>query len=185
MVFFSFFQQRRVRVKFALNINDLARCFILLARSTNSRVSVLHGKVHQTLIQKLSFLAEDDAANQAKSTGEGLLPPRSSSRRSGGNSDLYMRLGLLLGGQPRASSSSVSELPLLQRPPSSLRPASAQPLVHDSLASLETRTHASTNTSPVSTLTGTSSEAEVAAAQLRSPLKSKGKYIHVYSNFCL
>lgn len=132
--------------------------------------------MHQQVIKFISFISDDEVTSPVtKPLSENLLPPRSSSRRSGNNSDLYMRLGLLLGGQPRATSSSVAELPLLHRPPSSLRPASAQPLVHDSLASLETRTHASTNTSPVSTLTGTSSEAEVAAAQLRSPLKSKGE----------
>ncbi|XP_031779288.1 protein TANC2 isoform X2 [Nasonia vitripennis] len=130
----------------------------------------------------------DDESVSPKPLTESALPPKSSGRRSG-NSDLYMRLGLLLG-HPRPSSSAsggdlASSVSLAQRPPPS-RPASAQHLQthhhHDvsavsiaSLASLEARTHASTNTSPVSTLTGTSSEAEVAAVALRSPLKSKGK----------
>ncbi|OXU24414.1 hypothetical protein TSAR_008506 [Trichomalopsis sarcophagae] len=132
------------------------------------------------------FIAHDESVSPKPLT-ESALPPKSSGRRSG-NSDLYMRLGLLLG-HPRPSSSAsggdlASSVSLAQRPPPS-RPASAQHLQthhhHDvsavsiaSLASLEARTHASTNTSPVSTLTGTSSEAEVAAAALRSPLKSKG-----------
>lgn len=95
-----------------------------------------------------------------------------------------MRLGLLLGNG-RHAGVDVTELPGQTRPQSN--PKLKLPHLnnlqqgHDSsaasfssLTSFETQTHPSNNTSPVSTLTGTSSEAEAVAA-LRSPLKLKGK----------
>lgn len=97
-----------------------------------------------------------------------------------------MRLGLLLGSGHLRTSSSVdtTDHPCSNRPPLSTgacprtAPRLMDPRGHDtsfsSLTSFDQQTLASTNTSPVSTLTGTSSEAEVAAA-LRSPIKPKGK----------
>ncbi|XP_058796841.1 protein TANC2 [Phymastichus coffea] len=117
----------------------------------------------------------DDEGVPVKTLTEGALPAKSSGRKSG-SSDLYMRLGLLLG-QQRASSSGnvINDLPIASRPASTQPQQDATAASVCSLASLEARTHASSNTSPVSTLTGTSSEAEIAAAAIRSPLKSKGK----------
>ncbi|KAK0168005.1 hypothetical protein PV327_001848 [Microctonus hyperodae] len=106
------------------------------------------------------------------------LPPKS---RKSSQSDLYMRLGLLLGsGHLRTSPvGDTSDLPTANCPLSSVsgcpRPQTrGRDTPFSSLISLDQRTSASTNTSPVSTLTGTSSEAEVAAA-LRNPIKPKGK----------
>ena len=97
-----------------------------------------------------------------------------------------MRLGLLLGSGRHGGVSSVdvTDLPGQSRIPSgsklrlphlsSLQGHDSSAASFSSLTSFETQTHPSTNTSPVSTLTGTSSEAEAVAA-LRSPLKPKGK----------
>ncbi|KZC13087.1 Protein TANC2 [Dufourea novaeangliae] len=114
----------------------------------------------------------------------GCVKPLSSKTRKSSQSDLYMRLGLLLGNNHTRANSGVDTTDL---PGVSSRSGvtSCQPRVpvqgHDSsaasfssLTSFETQTLASTNTSPVSTLTGTSSEAEAAAA-LRCPVKPKSK----------
>ncbi|XP_051163378.1 protein TANC2 isoform X2 [Leptopilina boulardi] len=115
---------------------------------------------------------------------ESVKPIASSKTKKSSQSDLYMRLGLLLGNG-RHAGVDVTELPGQTRPQSN--PKLKLPHLnnlqqgHDSsaasfssLTSFETQTHPSNNTSPVSTLTGTSSEAEAVAA-LRSPLKLKGK----------
>ncbi|KAK0089572.1 hypothetical protein PV325_006701 [Microctonus aethiopoides] len=126
---------------------------------------------------QLRKINEDDERESARQ-----LPPKS---RKSSQSDLYMRLGLLLGsGHLRTSpSGDTTDLPTANCPLSSVsgcpRPQTRlDPRGRDtpfsSLISLDQRTSASTNTSPVSTLTGTSSEAEVAAA-LRNPIKPKGK----------
>ncbi|XP_076242234.1 zinc-RING finger and ankyrin repeat domain-containing protein rolling pebbles [Calliopsis andreniformis] len=114
----------------------------------------------------------------------GCVKPLSSKTRKSSQSDLHMRLGLLLGNNHSRTNSSVDAVDL---PGVSSRSGggACQPRVpiqgHDSsaasfssLTSFETQTLASTNTSPVSTLTGTSSEAEAAAA-LRCPMKPKTK----------
>ncbi|XP_031847478.1 zinc-RING finger and ankyrin repeat domain-containing protein rolling pebbles isoform X3 [Nomia melanderi] len=112
----------------------------------------------------------------------GCVKPLTSKTRKSSQSDLYMRLGLLLGSNHARANSSVDTSDL---PGVSNRSGPGQSRVpiqgHDSsaasfssLTSFETQTLASTNTSPVSTLTGTSSEAEAAAA-LRCPIKPKSK----------
>ncbi|XP_043488120.1 protein TANC2 isoform X2 [Polistes fuscatus] len=116
----------------------------------------------------------------------GCVKPLSSKTRKSSQSDLYMRLGLLLGGNhgrensvvdtanyfPGASNR-VAATSGIQRPPMQGHDSSAASF--SSLTSFETQTLASTNTSPVSTLTGTSSETEAAAAALRSANKPKSK----------
>ncbi|XP_015600878.1 protein TANC1 isoform X2 [Cephus cinctus] len=117
----------------------------------------------------------------------GNVKPLSSKTRKSSQSDLYMRLGLLLGaGHSRANGS--GDAPGFARVPGLATGPCPRPVMrlhegqgHDSsaasfssLTSFETQTLASTNTSPVSTLTGTSSEAEAAAA-LRGPIKPKVK----------
>ncbi|XP_033222043.1 protein TANC2 isoform X3 [Belonocnema kinseyi] len=127
-----------------------------------------------------------DSINKIPDDEGGCVKPLSSKTKKSSQSDLYMRLGLLLGNGRHGGVSSVdvTDLPGQTRfpPGSKLRlPHLSNLQGHDSsansfssLTSFETQTHPSTNTSPVSTLTGTSSEAEAVAA-LRSPLKSKGK----------
>ncbi|KOC62652.1 Protein TANC2 [Habropoda laboriosa] len=114
----------------------------------------------------------------------GCVKPLSSKTRKSSQSDLHMRLGLLLGSNHARASSNVDTTDLPGAPGRSSAGAcqSREPIQgHDSsaasfssLTSFETQTLASTNTSPVSTLTGTSSEAEAAAA-LRCPIKPKAK----------
>ncbi|XP_043790693.1 protein TANC2 isoform X2 [Apis laboriosa] len=114
----------------------------------------------------------------------GCVKPLSSKTRKSSQSDLHMRLGLLLGTNHTRASSSVdtTDLPGASNRSSAGACQSRVPIQgHDSsaasfssLTSFETQTLASTNTSPVSTLTGTSSEAEAAAA-LRCPIKPKTK----------
>lgn len=117
----------------------------------------------------------------------GCVKPLSSKTRKSSQSDLYMRLGLLLGSGnlrgnhgvdtvdfPGGTSRPGQSSGLCPRPQVRLNDARGHDTSFSSLTSFETQTLASTNTSPVSTLTGTSSEAEVAAA-LRSPIKPKGK----------
>ncbi|XP_033361933.1 protein TANC2-like isoform X2 [Bombus vosnesenskii] len=114
----------------------------------------------------------------------GCVKPLSSKTRKSSQSDLHMRLGLLLGSNHTRASSSVdtTDLPGVSNRSSTGACQSRIPIQgHDSsaasfssLTSFETQTLASTNTSPVSTLTGTSSEAEAAAA-LRCPIKPKTK----------
>lgn len=117
----------------------------------------------------------------------GCVKPLSSKTRKSSQSDLYMRLGLLLGSGnlrgnpgvdtvdlPGAPGRAVQGSSACARPNVRLNEARGHDTSFSSLTSFETQTLASTNTSPVSTLTGTSSEAEVAAA-LRSPIKPKGK----------
>ncbi|XP_061941716.1 protein TANC2 isoform X5 [Apis cerana] len=114
----------------------------------------------------------------------GCVKPLSSKTRKSSQSDLHMRLGLLLGTNHTRASSSVdtTDLPGVSNRSSAGACQSRVPIQgHDSsaasfssLTSFETQTLASTNTSPVSTLTGTSSEAEAAAA-LRCPIKPKTK----------
>ncbi|XP_031847476.1 zinc-RING finger and ankyrin repeat domain-containing protein rolling pebbles isoform X1 [Nomia melanderi] len=125
------------------------------------------------LIEPRSKLTDDEG---------GCVKPLTSKTRKSSQSDLYMRLGLLLGSNHARANSSVDTSDL---PGVSNRSGPGQSRVpiqgHDSsaasfssLTSFETQTLASTNTSPVSTLTGTSSEAEAAAA-LRCPIKPKSK----------
>lgn len=116
----------------------------------------------------------------------GCVKPIASKTKKSSQSDLYMRLGLLLGNGRHAGVSSVdvTDLPGQTRLPSNpklklphlnnLQGHDSSAASFSSLTSFETQTHPSNNTSPVSTLTGTSSEAEAVAA-LRSPLKLKGK----------
>lgn len=98
------------------------------------------------------------------------MKPLSSKTRKSSQSDLYMRLGLLLGSNRANASVESSAYP--SRTPIQGHESSAASF--SSLTSFETQTLTSTNTSPVSTLTGTSSEAEAAAA-LRCPVKPKTK----------
>ncbi|XP_012276088.1 protein TANC1 isoform X2 [Orussus abietinus] len=123
----------------------------------------------------------------------GSVKPLSAKTRKSSQSDLYMRLGLLLGaGHSRGGPGGADNVDLAGIPGRGVagvgfcprtqaRPQEAQchhessAASFSSLTSFETQTHASTNTSPVSTLTGTSSEAEAAAAALRGPPKPKGK----------
>lgn len=105
--------------------------------------------------------------------------------RKSSQSDLYMRLGLLLGSNnvrataniidtvdgSGVSHSASSNGPCQQR----IQSAGHETSSYGSLLSFDQQTLASTNTSPVSTLTGTSSEAEVVAAALRNPMKNKDK----------
>lgn len=126
----------------------------------------------------MSFLISDDEG--------GCVKPIASKTKKSSQSDLYMRLGLLLGNGRHAGVSSVdvTDLPGQTRLPSNpklklphlnnLQGHDSSAASFSSLTSFETQTHPSNNTSPVSTLTGTSSEAEAVAA-LRSPLKLKGK----------
>ncbi|XP_076632083.1 zinc-RING finger and ankyrin repeat domain-containing protein rolling pebbles isoform X3 [Colletes latitarsis] len=114
----------------------------------------------------------------------GCVKPLSSKTRKSSQSDLYMRLGLLLGANHARANSNVdtTDLPGVSHRSGAGACQSRVPIQgHDSsaasfssLTSFETQTLASTNTSPVSTLTGTSSEAEAAAA-LRCPIKPKTK----------
>lgn len=100
----------------------------------------------------MNFLFPDDEG--------GCVKPLSSKTRKSSQSDLYMRLGLLLGGNNVSHNT---------KGPSSRTCQDS----FSSLTSYETQTGVvSVNTSPVSTLTGTSSEAELAASK---KLKSKGK----------
>nr|CAD7398124.1 unnamed protein product [Timema cristinae] len=69
-------------------------------------------------------------------------------------SDLYMRLGLLLGDNARRASRSAALSPPPRRPGSSTNHSHGSCASFSSLASLEATTLTSTNTSPVSTLTG-------------------------------
>ncbi|XP_008546843.1 protein TANC2 isoform X3 [Microplitis demolitor] len=115
----------------------------------------------------------------------GSVKPLSTKTRKSSQSDLYMRLGLLLGSSNLRPNPAVdtTDFSGSNRPPSGatcVRPATRlDPRGHDtsfsSLTSFDQQTMASTNTSPVSTLTGTSSEAEVAAALRTSSSKTKGK----------
>nr|CAD7589249.1 unnamed protein product [Timema genevievae] len=68
-------------------------------------------------------------------------------------SDLYMRLGLLLGDNARRASRSAALSPPPRRPGSSTNHSHGSCASFSSLASLEATTLTSTNTSPVSTLT--------------------------------
>ncbi|CAL7938566.1 unnamed protein product [Xylocopa violacea] len=130
----------------------------------------------------------DSRAKLTDDEGGCVKPLSSSKTRKSSQSDLHMRLGLLLGtNHARTSSTADTTDPADHR---SNRSGGAErcqssrlPQVqgHDSsaasfssLTSFETQTLPSANTSPVSTLTGTSSEAEAAAA-LRCPVKLKTK----------
>ncbi|XP_076295761.1 zinc-RING finger and ankyrin repeat domain-containing protein rolling pebbles isoform X2 [Lasioglossum baleicum] len=127
------------------------------------------------LIEPRSKLTDDEG---------GCVKPLTSKTRKSSQSDLYMRLGLLLGSNHARANSSVdtNDLPGSSNRSGAGACQSRVPIQgHDSsaasfssLTSFETQTLASTNTSPVSTLTGTSSEAEAAAA-LRCPIKPKSK----------
>ncbi|XP_011302998.1 protein TANC2 isoform X2 [Fopius arisanus] len=105
----------------------------------------------------------------------GSVKPLSSKSRKSSQSDLYMRLGLLLGSGHLRTSSGIEPIAS-----SSQHPQRSDSRCHEasfsSLTSFDQQTLASTNTSPVSTLTGTSSEAEVAAALRSTPMKPKGKF---------
>jgi hypothetical protein len=84
----------------------------------------------------------------------GTIKPVSHGKKSSQN-DLYMRLGLLLGDNARRSARAAQSPP---RQPGSAANRSSHShescASFSSLASLEAHTLASTNTSPVSTLTG-------------------------------
>ncbi|XP_011864855.1 PREDICTED: protein TANC1 isoform X3 [Vollenhovia emeryi] len=101
----------------------------------------------------------------------GCVKPLSSKTRKSSQSDLYMRLGLLLGSN-RANASMESSVHPSRTP---IQGHDSSAASFSSLTSFEAQTLASTNTSPVSTLTGTSSEAEAAAAALRCSMKPKVK----------
>ncbi|XP_043518370.1 protein TANC2 isoform X2 [Frieseomelitta varia] len=125
-----------------------------------------------------------DPRNKVTDDEGGYVKPLSSKTRKSSQSDLHMRLGLLLGSNHTRASSNVdtTDLPGTSNRSSAGACQSRVPIQgHDSsaasfssLTSFETQTLASTNTSPVSTLTGTSSEAEAAAAS-RCPIKPKSK----------
>ncbi|XP_072759308.1 protein TANC2 isoform X4 [Anoplolepis gracilipes] len=102
----------------------------------------------------------------------GCVKPLSSKTRKSSQSDLYMRLGLLLGSSRANASVESGACPSSRVPAAQGHDSSAASF--SSLTSFEAQTLASTNTSPVSTLTGTSSEAEAAVA-LRCPVKPKVK----------
>ncbi|XP_023319029.1 protein TANC2 [Trichogramma pretiosum] len=85
-----------------------------------------------------------------------------STRRSG-NSDLYMRLGLLLGNDHHHQSSSSHHQKLRSAPATRASSVAKNETDQTSSARLPPAA-ASTNTSPVSTLTGASSEAEICNA---------------------
>ncbi|XP_067012508.1 protein TANC2 isoform X2 [Anabrus simplex] len=87
----------------------------------------------------------------------GTIKPVSHGKKSSQN-DLYMRLGLLLGDNARRAARTAQSPP--RRPGSVANRSSHSHDSYSSLASLEAHTLASSNTSPVSTLTG-SSEADV------------------------
>ncbi|XP_076650310.1 zinc-RING finger and ankyrin repeat domain-containing protein rolling pebbles isoform X2 [Halictus rubicundus] len=128
--------------------------------------------------------ASNDNPSALSDDEGGCVKPLTSKTRKSSQSDLYMRLGLLLGSNHARANSSVdtSDLPGGSNRSGAGACQSRVPIQgHDSsaasfssLTSFETQTLASTNTSPVSTLTGTSSEAEAAAA-LRCPIKPKSK----------
>ncbi|XP_049811721.1 protein TANC2 isoform X1 [Schistocerca nitens] len=104
----------------------------------------------------LNMLAEsvqDDEGGTVRPVSSCKKPPASSSSQN----DLYVRLGLLLGESARRRAQQSSGHTQPQSRPSSAGRASTS---FSSLASLEANTLASSNTSPVSTLTG-SSEADV------------------------
>ncbi|CAB0033543.1 unnamed protein product [Trichogramma brassicae] len=84
-----------------------------------------------------------------------------STRRSG-NADLYMRLGLLLGNDHHHQSSSSHHQKLRSAP--ATRASSVAKNETDQASARLPPAAASTNTSPVSTLTGASSEAEICNA---------------------
>ncbi|XP_076678225.1 zinc-RING finger and ankyrin repeat domain-containing protein rolling pebbles isoform X5 [Andrena cerasifolii] len=125
-----------------------------------------------------------DSRSKVTDDEGGCVKPLSSKTRKSSQSDLYMRLGLLLGNNHARANSSVdtTDLPGVSNRSGAGACQARVPIQgHDSsaasfssLTSFETQTLASTNTSPVSTLTGTSSEAEAAAA-LRCPMKPKAK----------
>ncbi|XP_076632082.1 zinc-RING finger and ankyrin repeat domain-containing protein rolling pebbles isoform X2 [Colletes latitarsis] len=125
-----------------------------------------------------------DSRSKVTDDEGGCVKPLSSKTRKSSQSDLYMRLGLLLGANHARANSNVdtTDLPGVSHRSGAGACQSRVPIQgHDSsaasfssLTSFETQTLASTNTSPVSTLTGTSSEAEAAAA-LRCPIKPKTK----------
>ncbi|XP_014467329.1 PREDICTED: protein TANC2 isoform X2 [Dinoponera quadriceps] len=114
-------------------------------------------------------IANDNPSALSDDEG-GCVKPLSSKTRKSSQSDLYMRLGLLLGSG-RANANAESDACSTRAPVQGHDSSAAS---FSSLTSFETQTLASTNTSPVSTLTGTSSEAEAAAA-LRCPVKPKVK----------
>ncbi|XP_044005263.1 protein TANC2 isoform X2 [Aphidius gifuensis] len=145
-------------------------------RHINTPTKIIEG------LNQLSFNKDDEGGNVKQ------LPIKN---RKSSQSDLYMRLGLLLGSNNLRTNASIDTVDL----PGSIRPTNTSGICqriqqqkqqqkqqrngnetssYSSLTSFDQQTLASTNTSPVSTLTGTSSEAEVAAA-LRSPIKNKGK----------
>nr|CAD7420412.1 unnamed protein product [Timema poppensis] len=90
----------------------------------------------------------------------GSIRPVGNTKKSS-QSDLYMRLGLLLGDNARRASRSAALSPPPRRPGSSTNHSHGSCASFSSLASLEATTLTSTNTSPVSTLTVGSSEADV------------------------
>ncbi|XP_011644228.1 protein TANC2 isoform X3 [Pogonomyrmex barbatus] len=110
------------------------------------------------------------SSNKVADDEGGCVKPLPSKTRKSSQSDLYMRLGLLLGSNRASASVESGACPSRV----SIQGHDSSAASFSSLTSFETQTLASTNTSPVSTLTGTSSEAEAAAA-LRCPIKPKIK----------
>nr|CAD7458980.1 unnamed protein product [Timema tahoe] len=98
--------------------------------------------------------------NQLADDEGGSIRPVGHTKKSS-QSDLYMRLGLLLGDNARRASRSAALSPPPRRPGSSTNHSHGSCASFSSLASLEATTLTSTNTSPVSTLTVGSSEADV------------------------
>lgn len=91
-------------------------------------------------VYNLAFLSDDE--------GGGVKPAANPTRKSNQN-DLYMRLGLLLGDGARRRPNS-------RHPTQRTTPPGAESC--SSLASCDTTAMMSTNTSPVSTLTGSSED---------------------------
>ncbi|XP_076758357.1 zinc-RING finger and ankyrin repeat domain-containing protein rolling pebbles isoform X1 [Xylocopa sonorina] len=161
------------RKRFFLNPKVLRSSFVPQRSSRRGASSP-----EPTVNENPSALSDDEG---------GCVKPLSSTKtRKSSQSDLHMRLGLLLGtNQARTSSNTVDTTDPADRSNRSagagcqsrlpVQGQDSSAASFSSLTSFETQTLPSTNTSPVSTLlTGTSSEAEAAAA-LRCPVKLKTK----------
>nr|CAD7432742.1 unnamed protein product [Timema monikensis] len=108
-------------------------------------------RLQADIVDNPSALSDDEG---------GSIRPVGHTKKSS-QSDLYMRLGLLLGDNARRASRSAALSPPPRRPGSSTNHSHGSCASFSSLASLEATTLTSTNTSPVSTLTVGSSEADV------------------------
>ncbi|XP_012226066.1 protein TANC2 isoform X3 [Linepithema humile] len=108
------------------------------------------------------------SSNKVADDEGGCVKPLSSKTKKSSQSDLYMKLGLLLGSG-RANANAEPDTCSSQAP---IQGHDSSAASFSSLTSFEAQMLTSTNTSPVSTLTGTSSEADAA---LRCPVKPKIK----------